>query len=228
MKILSRLTGRILQFVNTDEYTPVEGVYAPDLVFSITERYSFALPPAQSLPWSEVLDKGLRFETGKLILGETVEYIQDLVLYHNGLLITAYSTQAAEAFLIDFFQWGESSLGFRVSPSVHKKRIYLSELSVEFEQPVDETLHKLEVLIKGLERALKTTYEAHLPPVQLASLTLDYDKGASVSEFQLLAPFAIERRGNHAFTDDVFFCKAPLRTDDHIQLLETLESLLKT
>jgi hypothetical protein len=226
MKILSHHTGRALQFINTDEYLPMKGTYVPEAIKALIERYEFALPPPKFVPWVEVIGKGLRFETGRFKVGKSTENIQDLVIYNDGLLVTAYSTDIAESFLTDFFTWGEAALGFRVLESSFRKRIFLSEMVVGFDQLADSALRDFERLSKLFQDALQLTYKIAFPPIHLIAFKCDFGSSQAPPDYQMLSPLSFERRLNHSLEENVFLCAAPLRTNDHIALLEQFESFL--
>lgn len=228
MKVISYLTGRVLQFINSDEYIPGDAAHSPEAVQLITERYSFALPPPKVVPVQEVFNKGIRFETGKFNFDGETKNIQELSLFNNGLLVTAHSTKVAEAFIDDFFGWGENTFGFQILDISKRRRVFLSELVVEFEKSFDTSLKRFKSVFEKTVELLKKTYpDANLPPNHLSSFQIEFDRQNAPAAFELLSPFTISRRANHSFEDNVCFCQAPLRTEDHKLFLESFEDLLR-
>jgi hypothetical protein len=61
--------------------------------------------------------------------------------------------------------------------------------------------------------------------VELQGVRFDYGR-LTVPNLYNLVQFTIERKAGHKYEDGVFWCQAPLRTTDHIQLLKTVETLL--
>lgn len=230
MKIVSRITGRFLLFINADELIPAGDVHLPDAVPRTGLRYQFASLPNLNAPWKEILENGIKFEQGKFIPENDPEQpehlIQDLTIYQNGVVITAATTDIAELFVSDFFEWGSKSIRMNVPLHVFKQRAYLSELVVEFETPIDNGLQRYNTLMEAIGGALNKTYQFEFPRISVSGLTFAYDKAVAPYEFQSLAPFWIDRRANRRFSENVFYCGAPLRTDDHIRLLTQFEEIL--
>ncbi len=227
MKIISRRTGRILLFMNADELIPAGSIYIPDALPLLMERYSFSLPPNLSTPWNQVLEQGLKFELGKFKGRDNKDnLVEDLTVYNNGIVVTAESTDIAQAFIDDLFEWGPEAIGLRVAKSAFAFRAFLSEIVVEFSSSVDGAVTQLTTLLDKFRSSLVRNYEAEFPAISVAALKLDYERAIAPLAFQSLAVFNIERRLNHRFAENVYLCQAPLPTADHIEILEQLEILL--
>jgi hypothetical protein len=62
-------------------------------------------------------------------------------------------------------------------------------------------------------------------PMELARIDPEFDNLAENSA--LTVPrFIIDRRKNIAFARERYFCIAPLRTNDHIHILEEIEKII--
>jgi hypothetical protein len=227
MEVVSTAIGRVGVLLNLDELLPLKGMHAPDLISLVGQRYKFVSSPSLSDSIAKVRESGLKFELGKLRLQDGDErIIQDLTVYHDGILVTANTTEDAELFLDDLFDWGVGALGLRPNRTLISTRAYVSELVARFDNSVDEAIKQFTYLAGLISTALQKTYNPPFPPINLVSIVLDYDRGVVSPILQSLASFSIERRANHLFTDNVFYCKAPLKTSDHISILEEIESYL--
>jgi hypothetical protein len=228
MKVISINLGRAGILLNLDELLPLKGVYAPDMISAVTERYAFINSPSLSDSIAKLRDSGLKFQTGKLQLGSNDEkVIQDLTVYTDGILVTAMTTEDAELFFEDFFDWGTKALGLRLNRKLISNRAYASELVAEFYNPIEGAIKQFSHLVMLYNAALQNTYSYNFPPISLGSIILDYDRTLVPPIIQSLNPFSIERRANRKFTDNVFFCKAPLKTAEHIRTLEEIETYLQ-
>lgn len=227
MKINSNLQGRAVALINIDEWLPREGFYLPDALPLVAQRYEFATIPSLSNSITKAKDEGFKFETGKLkLLGEQY-YIHDFTIWSDGLVVSANTTDSAEAFLDDLLTWGNQELGFRVLLSMVGKRLYLSQLAIEFDHAPAEKLLTLHPVFAAYNAALQRVYSHEFPPVEISSMKFDYDRAIAPNAFRVLGNFIIERRENHRFTEDnIFFSQAPLTTAEHIKLLEDFERLL--
>lgn len=228
MRIESDLLGRIAVFVNIDEVVPERGIYAPDLLPAIAERYNFAFSPTLLDSIEATREKGFKFETGKLALsGGEERTIQDFTIWPDGLVVGAHTTDDAEAFLNDLSNWGKLSFGLRLNLDALLSRAYKSQLVVEFDRSLADRLSILKPICTAFNDALQRTYKSSFPPTEPITLRLDYDHAVAPAAFKILAAFVIERRENHRFdADNVFFCEAPLATQEHIKLLEGFEQSL--
>ena len=230
MKINSNLLGKVVVFVNIDEVVPERNIYVPSALSALSERYTFAFSPTLSDSIESTREKGFKFEQGKFISSEGDERtIQEFTIWPDGFVVGAFTTDDAEAFLDDLLTWGKQTFGLRVGLDALPLRAYLSQIVVEFDHSLVQTLSILQPICNAFDKVLQETYGSAFPTTEPVVVKLDYDHAVAPAAFKILSPFGIERRENHRFTDDnVFFCQAPLRTDDHIKLLEAFESLLKS
>lgn len=107
------------------------------------------------------------------------------------------------------------------------KRIYASNLVVEFDKSLE-----------GYVQALKALSEVIAPPMREAAgiksdpsierLSFGFDPADILPTATQQIAFIIERRQGHPFSQNRYFCAAPFQTDAHIQLLERVEQTLKS
>ncbi len=227
MKLVAIETGRAGTLVPIGEALPLTGVYLPDLCASIAERYSFVSSPIQA-PLNELQNKGAEFQLGKLQVGGEEHNIQKFIIVGEGFVASAWSTKVAIKFLEDFLTWASDNHSFRITPDTFGRYFFLSQVIVEFEEPVDKIIRNFEALSNSVRETFRATYEVD-NQFQFSSLSIDYDRTlVSDSKLNLLSQFNIERQIDQSFASNRFFCQAPLRTEDHIRLLEELEKRLKS
>lgn len=227
MKVISNLQGKAVALINIDEVLPEQGLHVPDAIPLVVQRYGFVKAPSLSDPLQKARDDGFKFEIGKVTVSGLEHAIQDFVLWPDGLVVTAFTTPGAEAFLDDFLTWGKQALGFRVALTEVTKRLYVSQIVVEFDYSPASKLRSLMPVSNVFHEALQKAYGHDFPPTEIVTMRFDYDHAVAPHAFRNLAQFVIERRENHRFTEgNVFFSQAPLPTEDHIRLLEEFERTL--
>lgn len=227
MRVKSNLQGRAVVLINLDELLPQQGLHAPDAIPLITMRYGFIQAPSLSDSIQKFREDGFKFEAGKLAPAGQELAIQDFTIWPDGVVVNAYTTQGAETFIDDFLTWGKEMFGFRATPAALTKRIYLSQLVIEFDYSIASKLLTLHPIFNAFNEVLQKTYGEELPPTEITTMRFDYDHAVAPLAFRVLSHFVLERRENHRFAEDnVFFSQAPLRTEDHANLLEDFERLL--
>jgi hypothetical protein len=246
VKLVAIETGRAGIIVPIEEVLPLTGIYLPDLSASIAERYSFVSSPILA-PLSELQNKGAEFQLGKFQAARENELyplasarlgklgaddgehnIQSLRIVSEGIIASAWSTEAARRFLEDFFAWASDKHGLRTESEAFSRYFFLSQLIIEFEEPVDKIIRNFEALSSSVGKTFRETYGAD-NQFQFSSLSIDYDRTIlSDSNLNQLSQFMVARQIDKPFSSNRFFCQAPLRTEDHIRLLEELENRLKS
>lgn len=228
MQVVSTQLGRLVFILNIDELLPQSGIDVPEALSMVTERYGFASSPTLQDSIQKAREQGFPFKVGKFVSKEgSKKNIQDFTIWNDGLVVNAYTTDDAEAFIDDFFSWGTEALGLRVNPSLNRIRAYLSEVVVGFDCSVDLAVRRFEAISTTIQETLKRTYENDFPLIQISSIGFDYDRSKALNAISALASFRLDRRVNHPYTDNVYFSQAPLRTEDHLHILESVETLLK-
>jgi hypothetical protein len=94
MKLIATEGGRVLDLVPVEEIRPSGGLYIPDVIKKINERYEFASVP-QNL--AEASKSGAKFEHGKIEIGGAVQVVKELSIYSDGLISDCFDTHAANS-----------------------------------------------------------------------------------------------------------------------------------
>jgi hypothetical protein len=223
MKVITELLGRVILPVPGEEVVPKEGIFFPDVAAALAVRYHFTVKPdLENLSPEDIRARGFVFRIGKL--GE--QPITDFTLWDTGLTVTARNTEVAEAFLRDALKFLAESHEFRTDPLASKTMLVLSELLVEFEEVFDGALKHFDVIARSLQATLGRHYGLS-NKYQVNGLTLDFSRELLAPPLNSLAIFGLERRLGRPFGENRYFCRAPFRMPDHIQLLTEIETLFK-
>lgn len=222
MKISKVLGARAARFVNV---APTAAIYIPDAVRLIHNRYSFVRAPmtAEELlgPLDEEANRPLTFYHGKFTReGQPPIPIEGLEIYRHLIAVdSAISTDDADLVLDDLL-----SLSAEVLKRSQTRRIYISQLEVEFQPALDVLWRGPERLAQSIAEMLSRYLDDEAPkvPFRLSSIALQTDP----KERALPCDFRIERRLKMPFETNLYFCQAPLRTPDHLFALEQVEEYL--
>lgn len=211
MEFIGHDVSRIVYLTNI---VRTEGsTYLPELAQLVIQRYSFL-----KFPNADDLQKDTQaFAVGKF--GDV--QINELNVYGDGIIVSGRcSTQKLEAFTQDLFDVVQG-LGYSQSDIFEPEMYFESSVVV---------------------RARKDLANSFGPPPRTTSLVQDaltkqtrakFLPFATHFETDLQGPktrrrpvrFTLERRAGIPFDKHVFFSQAPIRTEDHLALLEQIEAL---
>ncbi len=166
--------------------------------------------------------------------GETVEFkhgvfqgsaIKALEIYTDGIVLKAQAnTDFLDAFFDDFCKFITDVLGLALIKTHSIDRIYGSVLVVEADPSVVlSPLDKLEELSRMIEGFLKKNggLEVAFEPFGWA-LATDQTRNPALKPIA----FKFERRLGAEYSTNQFVSTAPLKTSQHLELLERLQALL--
>jgi hypothetical protein len=221
MKIRSVIAAQAVRYRKFDRQLG----WGPEVIQALQAKYNFLVLPELSdlFPREPDPDKPLVFSHGRFVRDGQVKLIDHLQIYQLAAgAVTSTSTDDSDFFLDDAAEWAIKTFDVTVT-DVIANRIYVSQLEVEFERPLPELLSALSQTAEKINR-LRLNYGA--PPLNysLTGLTLAYDPYESKAPAP--ATFIIDRRANFPHDKNLFFCQAPLTTNDHILLLEEFEQSL--
>ena len=228
MKVVSELNGLVVFLVPTEEVYPKEGVHLPDVMNAIALRYNFtSWTDFSRVPPEEIEKKEIQFRIGRFVSAPGREsIIKQFVVNEGSLVASSYNTSVAEDFIGDVLRSLSESYDFRSDPLVGRTMLVLSELLVEFDEALDKALSNFESISRMLEVEFLKHYGRE-EKYKLDSIALDFQRLFAAQPISNLSRFTIERRVNTSFGENKYYCRAPFRTLDHIQLLEGMERSFK-
>ena len=203
-----------------EEIAPLGGIDGRLLVERVMERYIFRIGPDSNVPKQEIDKTGLKFESGQFgFNGERVN-INDFTAYSDGIVATANTTERSEAFLDDIVKWLRIENGFRDFLS-EPRRFFLSSIVIEFEGPLSHLLPSYQKIADSISKHLTTIYHADVP-IGLARIDFEFDKSGESAGLSV-PRIMLERRPGIPFKRERYFCGAPMKTAQHIEILEGIE-----
>ncbi len=220
MELLAVRTARIICYLNVEELNPNGRPIAHDYMNAFVERYAFIKRPTTA---EEILDsssKGITFELGKF--GEVG--INKVILFDWGVVVeTSASTDACEEILQDMLNWGAERFGLSNRPSLISGKNYLSEIVFSSDMSLPTISPKLQFLGKEITD-LVGSYIGSSLPFEAIGITLAFD---ATQTKQLHTPFQIQRLIDSPFSQKKYYSGAPLRTFDHVRLLNQFEKTIQ-
>lgn len=197
---------------------PAGQLPASRLIAETTDRYRFASAPQVPSPR---LQDGIEFLHGEF----DQLAIDKLAIYSDGFVVSCRSnTDHIDAFFNDFLAWLKADLGFNSSFSKSVNRSYESNLFIEANPAILKPLQALETLNGELGTYVKQNsgLEVQFEPLGFG-LSTDRSR---IPDLQPI-PFRIERRLSTNFEFNQFLTGAPLKTDQHVALVTSLEQFLR-
>jgi len=218
MRLISTEHGQSFQRFIGDELRPLSGLYVPDMLRAITERYAFGFAPALA----DALKDGAKFREGRMTQDGATIAIKELGIYNDGALVFSWNTDDAEAVVNDLLRWLTSDFGLREPTTLFPRRLS-SSVTVEFHDSIDGAFQAFRAFTNEYAALLSKLYGWQFP-LEAARLTFGSDL-TTMPQFTN-ADFIIERRQGVPFTANRYFSSAPLPTSDHLKLLELFESVI--
>ncbi len=191
--------------------------YGPHLAAAVAERYCFGSAPDTI---AELDGQKTEFRHG-LFEDSAIEAFE---IYNDGIIVTSRSdTDFIDAFIDDFLTWLTKDHGQVIIETHTVRQMYDSGLLVETDRNVFQPFEPYAEIIQLIERSLKESSG-------LAVKFQNYGFALSADRSQISAmkpnPFRLERKEGIEFSRHQFYSAAPLRTKQHLDILERLEKLV--
>lgn len=219
MKVVSVLQGTVAARVSAEEVAPTKAVPRPDLVAAIQNRYAFMAMGDMNMLTPVVFQHG----RASLNEGNVAAFIQLQMMYAADIVSSA-DTEMADAILDDLFLFLDETFSYKISKS-KQKRSYQSVIVVDFDGSTKNILSSLFFI----ERIVNKNVSPDRRLKRLSFALPEHDPGMLMQVPQSPldaienAEFIIERRIGTSHSDNRFFSTAPMRTAEHLAVLEEIE-----
>ncbi len=231
MELISISLGQAVRLFQAS--SPIGGAYLPDVVAKFKERYGFLDGPTTTEEFD--ISKGIGFGHGKFQvnprvlpggLGYSEIIIDSLKIFNDGFVVaTEGFVEDADTFLDDVMDWAPKEFRSRILKDPPMRYSYGSHVEVEFFGSLDLMFPLVNSLNKQMVDNLRR-YGSLPPEYEFSGFSLQCDTVKAGSPTP--GAFIFERRAQHPFSSNVYFSSAPLKTEDHLKLLEELEKLAVT
>jgi hypothetical protein len=225
MRVINSIQGTAAVAVSADEVAPPNGVVVASLLDLVANTYKFASRPASPGAAIPFVGAQFAFQSGVLEVGNEKLPITQLAILSNADVVTSTTTEIADKVLDDYMDRLDKDLGFRFS-SATKKRIYQSNIVVEFEGGVEEKIATLGKIESLLSREIKREL-----PFKIKRLA--FGSGNIAPAFVPLSiatiensDFFLDRRQDQDYSKNRYLCGAPVSTAEHIRIMSLFEKEL--
>jgi hypothetical protein len=187
-----------------------------ELAAAFAQRYSFAAAPTKV---EDFISNKTVFSLGKF----QENGIDNLEVFSDGIVVAAkISSEKLDAFIEDVFKWTDEVFGLERIKTHTVEKVYESHLVVRTDKKIFSFLNKLSNIQIELQNKLNESSGIDVKFDQFG-FTLAADN--SLIGSMKPVTFRLERKLDASFASDLFFSSAPLKTVDHIALLEKIEAL---
>jgi len=212
MELKTILTSHAIRFFADSGEMRVPRSPVP-LIDGIREKYGFVQVP-QTVAELD-FKNGVSFLRG-YFKGKIIDKLQ---IYENGLLCEAAEDNSlTDDFISDLFAWVQEHHNLPVKET--EVRAYLSQMVVISNVDVARTFSGINAIGPLFAKAIKS-YGQTVQGYRLSGLRMHYD--AMETPVPRSPEFSFERRAGEKYSTNEFFTSAPLRTSDHLKVLEALE-----
>lgn len=221
MKLLHIATARSIWILSLQDLNPRGQAITQESIDRISDRYNFQSPPTlASAIEAQRKNEAVHFAAGSFLSSAGIDIAVDLKVYNDGFLADCRSnTKDSESFLADLVAWLPGGLALPKTEVSILKRLYVSEMIVKPDSPLALINPKL----SGLAQKLSSLVPKGSPTsYDISSLAIATDPKDGTP----LVGFKFERQVNMPFNQNRYYTSAPIHTDDHWSLLESLEAIL--
>lgn len=221
MELLSTVKARAIWLLDINDLNP-RGKDLGDLIDWIKDAYSFAKAPS-SITDFEKDTNALAFLNGNFQLRDEFFINVDLRIYNDGLIAdTRSSTKDSDVFLADLLTSAAKEFNLVYKPDMVHTKLYLSELNVR----CGHALNKLNSQLQAFAEKLSKVAKVPTPP-RFELSALGFWDGEMLLKGNANT-FRFERKVNMPPSENRYYSSAPVHTDEHLDLLNDLESILGT
>jgi len=227
MKLIISAWGAVFIHASADDVIPKDGVNQQDLIQYLTRTYKFASRPiTAALPVQATQNQNLVFRSGKLTKGDQGYVIHNLVAFPNGDGVVGFTTESAEIVMNDYLDRLDADLKYRYKDGIWK-RTYASGVVIEFEFSLEERIPTFKAISAILDRTISREGRPFKPksisfgdgdPLAV-DLQNDIDAASKTD-------FTLQRRAGEPYSANRYYSVAPIKTQDHVKMLEEIEAVL--
>jgi hypothetical protein len=215
MELINVASAKAIWLINATDMNPKGLRILPQLTDALVENYDF-----DDTPDPQPGQNGIKLKEG-MFDKEGQVYRVGLEIYDDGFVAeSAHSTDLTEAFMLHALEWAKVNFPIRFEPHFVWRKMYYSEIVVRFSSPLAAACSALAEFSQVLSQSpaapgtdgymlTALTFSARTPPAGANPKTV-----------------VIERRVNSGPDANMFYCKAPVKTDEFIKLLENFDDLL--
>ena len=220
MRVIGPDGARLIVPFAPEEVRPQSGFDTAEFVRAAGDRYNFVTRPNLAELKGDL--SNLEFKTGSLSKGNKRISVISLLVLINGIVIDAITSEDAEIFFEDIFDWASGA--FHLRRPTEQKRYYISNIVVEFDLKFEEVIPAFQKILGIINPEIKKFARVSVD-ADLVRLVFNCDP-QSIPQGSVRTDFIIERRAGSTYDQNRYFCAAPLPTQTLITKLEEIERAL--
>lgn len=222
MKFITSIAGTVALSVRADEVMPQTGLVHRELMAFIKSTYQFSVAPVTPPNVPDFAVPSYVFQSGVFTDKERQVPLLQLAFIQNGGIISAQNTDIADRAMDDFISKLDSIFGYRFA-STSSHRVYQSNIVVQFDEGLAHLIDGIAKIESVLAQEISRPTPFKIKRLAFgAGETMPIQMATSVEAIEN-SDFTIERRANEPYEANRYFCSAPVRTSEHIRILETIE-----
>lgn len=190
-------------------------LFLPKVVLAILNRYEFQTAPSGAA----VLEDKLQFRHG--VYSDIA--IGDMTIYPDGIVVqSSTDTYLLEGFLDDLFQWVNAEFGLKETGIPPRERHFESALVFASDYDLNKALNKYTKIMRSLNQYQE---QYGLKKFHFDAFGIAFAPDQTKYTGHRPASFTVARRVGVPHGAGIFYSVAPLKTSDHLSILETLEGI---
>jgi hypothetical protein len=221
MKLISVGGARSIWLFDINDLNPRGKDVNSDLLDFLREAYFFDKVPSSPIDLDPE-KKSLKFERGRFQVKEEIYVSVSLEIYNDGFVADSRSsTRDTDAFVEDVLSLAAKEFSLTYDPSMIRTKMHVSELTVR----MDSVLFNLHPKLVDFANTISSMCGSEVPPFECSLLGFGTDLAISH-----LKPsnFVLDRKIGAPFSENRYYSRAPVHTDQHQELLVELEHILSS
>lgn len=215
------------QVLSAKAIFPVSAIQIPefrlDTIRKIQERCGFLkVPTTYDEMFGNDPAEGIQFYHGRFVRGDRSIPIELLQLLPGMIVVeTRTSTDDAEAFVDDYIQ--NANKNYPNTIVITGPTLYVSAIEFTMDKSLDRLIPGAKTTNAAIDNLL-SKYGSKIPSFGVMGAIFNFDTVGMAGVVP--AHFTIERRKDFPFSANTYFSQAPLKTNDHKDILENLDRTL--
>lgn len=193
---------------------PVGQLYLPAATADFAKKYEFVEFPKslEAMQATRVEFRHGRFNNVS---------IENVALYHDGVVVTSRaSSNVLEEFLDDVIAYMTEQWGVTFTKAFSVNKMYESTLTFHSEKDILKPLAAMKDVGRSISDRLNGATGA---AIDFHPFGIGLSADNAMIPSMRPVPFRIERREGVEFSANLYFSAAPLKTDDHLEILDEWE-----
>jgi hypothetical protein len=201
----------------TSVHRPEGQLFLPYVAGALVTRYHFQRIPKDDEMSADIL----KFEMGEF----NGVGINELSIYQDGLIVKSRAnTRLIDEFIDDLMVWAQGELGLKETGIPPREKHYESAIVIKM-----SVGKKWAIPSSDKTNAFLTNAQIEYGLKEFLFSFGGYSSLVDTTAYpgRKPVPFTLARRVNVPFDADIYYSTAPLKTDDHLVLLENIEADLR-